>query len=319
MAKRSRKLNKETLTIIEEKLQIGTPLNLIAPCVGMKPALLLSYIGSVEYDDDPWVQRLREVCHEATMKFIRTNLDILYKRAVGGGIVRTCTVSTMGDPIIIDRTLAPDARAAQRCLERRFPEDFAARARRVEDDAESYNPNEAVVLAVDGPEGLFAAGADPFGKGRKRAKQSRKLNKAALAIIKESLRIGAPLKLIAPCVGMKPALLRAYIRSEEYDDDPLVQRLRDVYHEANFEFVMTMLEVINKCAAGGGTVKTEKTRHDGRVTTYIKTLAPDPRAAQWLLERRVPEHFAASARRVEDDAESYNPNEVVVVAIAGGL
>ena len=318
MAKQSRKLNEEKLTIIKEKLEVGTPLDLIAQRVGMKPRLLHAYIGSVEYDDDPWVQRLRKVYHEASMKLIMTLLGVLYKRAVGGGTVRTCTVSTMGDPIIIDRTLPPDAKVAQRLLERRFPEYFAARARHVEEDAESYNPNEAVVLAVGAPEG--AASADhPFGKGRKMAKQSWKLNEGTLAIIEESLRIGASLKLIAPCVGMKPALLRAYIRSEEYDDDPLLQRLRDVYHKANFEFVTTMLKVIVKRAEGGGTVRTEKTRHDGRVTIYTKTLPPDAEATQWLLERRFPEYFAARARRVEDDAESYNPNQAVVLAVGGGL
>ena len=75
------------------------------------------------------------------------------------------------------------------------------------------------------------------------------------------------------------------------------------------KFIQTALKTIYNCAVGFGYIVTRPVvkYSDGTMgdePVHIKTLKPDAKAVQWLLERRFPMYIAAR-RGGDDDAESY--------------
>ena len=99
-------------------------------------------------------------------------------------------------------------------------------------------------------------------------------------------------KLTAQLVGVSKSTLDYWLWRGKHEANPLYINFRVEYYKAKAEGLASFARVIHAAAHGGFvTEKKTITSPNGTVTTVEKRQPPDARAAQWVLERRLPGQY----------------------------
>lgn len=128
---------------------------------------------------------------------------------------------------------------------------------------------------------------------------------------------GNYLETAAAAVGINRGTLHRWLaKGGEPDGAPIYREFRDAVDRARAVAESKRVEAIIGAASGGLVLERRTVEKDGVTTTIEKLAAPDPRAAEWWLERSFPKRWGRRMMIAGDTEDGSIPLEIRSTAIA---